>query len=586
MSRIDDTVARIRAERERRWNAPVAEVAAALGRGEVTEAVARVLFRAKDEDAFIDAAEADALRLFEGGAAAQRAQVLSFFMQLAIDYAGSRPRWVKQPVERSKKLSARFAARTEELAGRDGAAAALLTEQLRAETLGRLQAEAVDSADQRAALAAELLGPVGGAAGAAGGAPGAAGAAGPVRFMRGVIDEISRSNFRVAAEAWMRGESATVVGNDYAAYSLYTLWIGGSSITSNPVLIKLAWDADRATYDPLIDAIIKDLLSPAEIRAAVAASGEEQAAVVRRLNTRITMAVVEQNCRLIRDIFLATDGMEGYVNLQVNPRNYSDAAGMVAEASAVYDELDKALGGVPNVVIKLPATPASLEAARQLTARGIGVTITLCFSLAQTMAFGEVLRHSQALVSNMAVMNGRLANPVKAQLAEMGVAGGDEAAQWTGVAVSRKVYARLYNPAAKGGMGLDPKRVRLMIASLRIYGDWLPDITELWGVPAITVFPNARRALDLHPRPFEPNTVQKETPAAPIETLLKSEIFRQAWWTGSEGAAAQPAAPLQMTPAGAAAVAAWAPVEQTLRQFIAEYEAMSGMVVERLRRLV
>ena len=60
------------------------------------------------------------------------------------------------------------------------------------------------------------------------------------------------------------------------------------------------------------------------------------------------MAVVEENCRLLRGIFLVTEGREGYVSLQVNPKNHYDGEAMVREASALYGDLEKRLGGVPQ----------------------------------------------------------------------------------------------------------------------------------------------------------------------------------------------------------------------------------------------
>jgi transaldolase len=267
----------------------------------------------------------------------------------------------------------------------------------------------------------------------------------------------------------------------------------------------------------------------------------------------------------------------------VNPRLHDDPARMADEATALHRELTRRLGGVPNVVFKLPSTAAGLEAAARLAAAGIGVTITLTFSVAQADAFARVLRTSRAPVSYIAIMNGRMAFPVRDELKAAGVPGGVEAARWAGVEVTRKACRRLYGPEGEGGLGVDPGRVKIMIASLRIYDDWLPDLSELWGVPLITIFPNVRRAYDSHPRPFAGNALAQSTPADAVQTMMKSEIFRQAWWMPGDPEAARPARPLSLDRRDSTALAQWAPMAQTLKQFIELYDQMGAMVRARIR---
>jgi len=75
------------------------------------------------------------------------------------------------------------------------------------------------------------------------------------------------------------------------------------------------------------------------------------------------MEVVLENAKLLRGIFLLSEGQKGLVCLQVNPLKHSDADGMLQEALYVYSKLTERFGGVPNVVFKLPATKSGLEAA-------------------------------------------------------------------------------------------------------------------------------------------------------------------------------------------------------------------------------
>lgn len=88
---------------------------------------------------------------------------------------------------------------------------------------------------------------------------------------------------------------------------------------------------------------------------------------------------------VIGDIQMAADvlavvhessgGVDGYVSLEVSPLLAHDAAGTVEEARRLY-----AAVGRRNVMIKVPGTPAGLEAIETLTAEGIPINVTLLFS--------------------------------------------------------------------------------------------------------------------------------------------------------------------------------------------------------------
>jgi hypothetical protein len=190
------------------------------------------------------------------------------------------------------------------------------------------------------------------------------------------------------------------------------------------------------------------------------------------------------------------------------------------------------------------------------------------------------------LVAYLALMNGRMAFPVRDEMKERGIEGGVEAARLAGVEVARKAHRRLYEPQDRGGMAVDPERIRLLIASLRIYDDWIPDISELWGSPVITIFPNVRRKYDSHRRRFEGNAVMGATPDKEMKVLFESEIFRQAWWVPGDSDEYKPKRVLTLQPQDEEALAKWPPVANTLGQFIDLYEDMGQMVTERIKHIV
>jgi len=54
---------------------------------------------------------------------------------------------------------------------------------------------------------------------------------------------------------------------------------------------------------------------------------------------------------------------------------------MIDESEALYEQLEKELGGAPNVVFKVPATKAGIDVVERLTEQGIGVNVTVNFAV-------------------------------------------------------------------------------------------------------------------------------------------------------------------------------------------------------------
>jgi transaldolase len=90
----------------------------------------------------------------------------------------------------------------------------------------------------------------------------------------------------------------------------------------------------------------------------------------------ITTMDVRDACDVLRPVYDATDGVDGRVSIEVDPRMANDTEATVAEARALWWAVDR-----PNLFIKIPATPAGLPAISQCLAEGISVNVTLIFSL-------------------------------------------------------------------------------------------------------------------------------------------------------------------------------------------------------------
>jgi transaldolase len=86
---------------------------------------------------------------------------------------------------------------------------------------------------------------------------------------------------------------------------------------------------------------------------------------------------------VLRPVYDRTDGVDGRVSIEVDPRLAHDTEKTVAEAKALWWLVDR-----PNLFIKIPATLAGLSAITETLARGISVNVTLIFSLER---YGQVI---------------------------------------------------------------------------------------------------------------------------------------------------------------------------------------------------
>ncbi|MGW3027664.1 transaldolase [Streptomyces sp. NPDC001221] len=90
----------------------------------------------------------------------------------------------------------------------------------------------------------------------------------------------------------------------------------------------------------------------------------------------ITTADVRDAADILRPVFDATQGQDGRVSIEVDPRLAHNTRATVAEARQLAWLVDR-----PNTFIKIPATEAGLPAITETVANGISVNVTLIFSL-------------------------------------------------------------------------------------------------------------------------------------------------------------------------------------------------------------
>ena len=128
-------------------------------------------------------------------------------------------------------------------------------------------------------------------------------------------------------------------------------------VTSNPTIF-----AKAITGSDVYDAQIRDL--------AVRGVGVEEALRM------ITTFDVRSACDVLRPVYDASDGVDGRVSIEVDPRIAQDTGRTIAEARQLWWLVDR-----PNLFVKIPATDAGVPAITACLAEGISINVTLIFSL-------------------------------------------------------------------------------------------------------------------------------------------------------------------------------------------------------------
>jgi transaldolase len=153
------------------------------------------------------------------------------------------------------------------------------------------------------------------------------------------LDDLSRKRL-------VTGSLASLVADDHVV-----------GVTTNPTIFSKAI-ADSDAYQPQID----------DLRA----RGVDVAEALRAMTTYD----VRWACDVLRPCYDATDGVDGRVSIEVDPRFAHDTQATIAEARALWWLVDR-----PNLYIKIPAARHGLPAIAACLAEGISINITLIFSL-------------------------------------------------------------------------------------------------------------------------------------------------------------------------------------------------------------
>jgi transaldolase len=98
---------------------------------------------------------------------------------------------------------------------------------------------------------------------------------------------------------------------------------------------------------------------------------------------KLTTDDVRQACDVFTSIYQSTNGVDGRVSIEVDPRLAHDTEGTISAGKELWAIIDR-----PNLMIKVPATVEGLPAITALIAAGISVNVTLIFSVKR---YGQVI---------------------------------------------------------------------------------------------------------------------------------------------------------------------------------------------------
>ena len=128
-------------------------------------------------------------------------------------------------------------------------------------------------------------------------------------------------------------------------------------VTSNPTIFQKALEKGDAYDEQVRDLAVRGVALEEAVRL-------------------LTSYDIRWGCDVMRPAYDATDGQDGRVSIEVDPRIAHDQAKTTAEAKALFWLVDR-----PNVLIKIPATREGLGSIEAATADGVSVNVTLIFSL-------------------------------------------------------------------------------------------------------------------------------------------------------------------------------------------------------------
>ena len=90
----------------------------------------------------------------------------------------------------------------------------------------------------------------------------------------------------------------------------------------------------------------------------------------------LAIADIQAAADILRPVYEQTQRRDGYVSLECSPYLANDTKATIGEATRLWAAVNR-----PNLMVKVPATPAGIPAVRELIGRGLNINITLLFAV-------------------------------------------------------------------------------------------------------------------------------------------------------------------------------------------------------------
>jgi transaldolase len=136
-------------------------------------------------------------------------------------------------------------------------------------------------------------------------------------------------------------------------------------VTSNPTIFQKAL-AEGDWYDE-------------QLRAEV-----ERTEDTREVFFALAVEDIKRACDLLRPVWERTDGVDGFVSIEVDPDLAYERDATFDQATLLHELVDR-----PNVYVKIPATAPGVGAIEDSIAAGRSINVTLIFSLERHAAVAE-----------------------------------------------------------------------------------------------------------------------------------------------------------------------------------------------------
>ncbi len=140
---------------------------------------------------------------------------------------------------------------------------------------------------------------------------------------------------------------------------------GLRGVTSNPSIFEKAI-AGSSDYDDDLRQLVKEDKS------------------VDKIYEVLVLKDISLAADLLRPVYDKTNGLDGYVSLEVSPLLAHNTQKTISEAKRLFEALHR-----PNIMIKVPATPAGIPAITELIGAGVNVNVTLIFGLENYKAVAD-----------------------------------------------------------------------------------------------------------------------------------------------------------------------------------------------------